>query len=87
MFEEVKQHLKNILACGIITRSFSPWASHVVIARKSDGSPRMCVDYRMLNQRTVKDAYALPRTEEHFDKLAGSDLFSVLDMKSGYHQV
>ena len=87
MFKEVKQHLKQLLACGIIRRSFSPWASPVVIARKSDGSLRMCVDYRMLNQRTVKDAYALPRTEEIFDRLAGSKMFSVLDMKSGYHQV
>ncbi|XP_041355287.1 uncharacterized protein LOC121372918 [Gigantopelta aegis] len=63
IFEEVKQHLKQLLACGIIRRSFSPWASPVVIARKPDGSLRMCVDYRILNQRTVKDAYALPRTE------------------------
>ena len=87
MFEEVKEHLKQLLGCGIIRRSFSPWASPVVIARKSDGSLRMCVDYRMLNQRTVNDAYALPRTEDIFDRLAGSKMCSVLDMKSGYHQV
>ena len=47
----------------------------------------MCVDYRQLNNRTVKDSYALPRIEELLDTLAGSKYFSVLDMKSGYHQV
>ena len=47
----------------------------------------MCVDYRCLNNRTVKDAYALPRIEEIFDALKGSKYFSTIDMKSGYHQV
>ena len=47
----------------------------------------MCVDYRMLNKRTVKDSYALPRIEEVFDVLHGAKVFSSLDMKSGYHQV
>ena len=47
----------------------------------------MCVNYRMLNQRSVKDAYALPRTEEVFDILHGAKVFSIIDMKSGYHQV
>ena len=47
----------------------------------------MCVDYRSLNNRTVKDAYALPRIEKVFDVLKGSKYFSTIDMKSGYHQV
>lgn len=47
----------------------------------------MCVDYRMLNKRTIKDSYALPRIEDILDTLSGSKFFSVLDMKSGYHQV
>ena len=87
MFEEVKQHLHQLLASGVIRRSYSPWASPVVIARKPDNSLRMCIDYRLLNARTVKDSYALPRIEEIFDCLAGNKIFSVLDMKCGYHQV
>ncbi len=47
----------------------------------------MCVDYRALNARTVRDAYALPRIDEVLDALAGAKYFSVLDMKSGYYQV
>nr|ATA66765.1 Pol [Haliotis discus hannai] len=87
MFQEVKDHLQQLLACGIIRRSHSPWASNVVLVRKADNSLRMCIDFRSLNRRTVKDAYALPRIEDIFDRLAGSKFFTVLDMKSGYHQI
>ena len=47
----------------------------------------MCVDYRLLNARKVKNSYTLPRIEEIFDCLAGNKIFRDLDMKSGYHQV
>ena len=47
----------------------------------------MCVDYRQLNSNTKKDAYALPRVEEILVNLAGNSYFTVLDAKSGYHQV
>ena len=47
----------------------------------------MCVDYRQLNERTIKDAHALPRIEEILESLAGNKLFSVIYMKSGYHNV
>ena len=87
MVEEVRQHLQQLLSAGIIRKSKSPWASNIVLVRKKNGSLRMCVDYRSLNNRTVKDAYALPRTEEIFDVLKGSRYFSTIDMKSGYHQV
>ena len=87
MIEEVRQHLEQLLSAGIIKKSKSPWASNIVLVRKKNGSLRMCVDYRCLNSRTVKDAYALPRIEEMFDVLKGSKYFSTIDMKSGYHQV
>ncbi len=58
-----------------------------MLVRKKDKSLRLCVDFRQLNQRTVKDAYALPRIEEVLENLGGSRYYSVLDMKSGYHQV
>ena len=72
---------------GVIRKSFSPWASNIVIVRKKDGSLRMCIDYRQLNRRTIKDSFALPRIEEILESLGGNRYFSVLDLKSGYHQV
>ena len=47
----------------------------------------MCVDYRQLSKRTIRDSYALPRTEKLLDTLSGSEYLMVLDMKSGYHQL
>ena len=87
MIEEVRNHIQQLLAAGIIRRSESPWTSNVVLVRKKSGELRMCVDYRQLNARTIRDAYALPRPEEILESLGGNSYFSVLDMKSGYHQV
>ena len=51
MIEEVRQHLEQLLASGVIQKSKSPWASNIVLVRKKNGKLRMCVDYRMLNKR------------------------------------
>ena len=87
IYEELKAHLRNLLDTNVIRQSHSPWCSNVVMARKKDNSLRLCIDYRQLNQKTIKDSYALPRIEETLDCLAGSKFVSVLDMKSGYHQI
>jgi len=86
-YEEVRKHLQEMLACGAIRHSKSPWSSNVVLARKHDGSLRLCIDFRKLNERTVRDGYQLPRIEETFDKMYGSKWFSSLDLQSGYWQV
>jgi hypothetical protein len=87
MYEEVKNHLQLLLRTGIIRKSHSPYSSNLVLVKKKDNSLRICVDYRQLNQKTKKDAYVLPRIEEILDCLAGNRYFSVIDMKSGFHQV
>jgi len=87
MYDEVKVYLQQLLDMNIIRPSHSPWASNVVLVKKKDNSLRMCVDYRMLNKNSKKDSYALPRIEELLDCLSGNRFFSVIDMKSGYHQV
>ena len=87
MFDEVRNHLQQLLTAGIIRRSHSPWSSNVVLCRKKDGKLRMCIDFRQLNARTIRDSYALPRSEEILDALGGNKFFTVLDMKSGYHQL
>lgn len=87
IYMEVKEHLQEMLDIGAIRESKSPWSSNVVIVRKKDGTIRFCIDFRRLNQRTKKDAYAIPRVEDTLHLLAGSRYFSKLDLKSGYWQV
>lgn len=85
--EAVRQHLRELLDAGIIRESESPFASPVVVVKKKNGKIRLCIDYRKLNTRTIKDAYALPNIEETFSALNGAKWFSVMDLKSGYYQV
>ncbi|KAL0196751.1 hypothetical protein M9458_005291, partial [Cirrhinus mrigala] len=85
--EDVRRHLQELLTAGIIKESRSPYASPIVIARKKNGSIRMCIDYRTLNSRTIPDQYTTPRIEDALDCLSGSQWFSVLDLRSGYYQI
>ena len=87
MMDEVRDHIQQQLSAGIIRKSHSPFSSNVVLVRKKNGQLRICIDYRQLNNRTKRDNYALPRIDEILDSLSGNKLFSVLDMKSGYHQI
>ena len=67
LFEEVKNHLKEMIQVGAIRRSNSPWANTVVLVRKKDGSLRFCIDLRKLNARMIKDTYSLPCIDETLD--------------------
>ncbi len=87
LIEEVREHLNEMLKAGAIRNSGSPYSSNVVLVRKKDGTLRFCVDFRKLNNRTVRDAYAIPRVEDTLHLLAGSKYFSKLDLRSGYWQV
>ena len=71
----------------MIQPSSSPWASGIVMAQKKDRSKRFCIDYRRLNDVTLKDAYPLPRIDASLDQLSGAQWFSCLDLNSGYWQV
>ena len=72
---------------GFIRPSHSPWGAPVLFVKKKDGSLRLCVDYRGLNKVTIKNKYPLPRIDDPFDQLAGSRVFSRIDLRSGYHQL
>ena len=85
--QEVKEHIKGLLAQRVIVESHSPYAAPVVLVRKKDGSLRLCVDYRRLNLKTVGDAYPLPRIQKSLDALVGAQYFSTLDLARGYRQI
>ncbi|GBN10046.1 Transposon Ty3-I Gag-Pol polyprotein [Araneus ventricosus] len=82
--EEAERLVKEMVDNGIIEESSGPWASPIVLVKKKDGSTRFCVDYRKLNEITIKDSYPLPRIDDTLDALNGSQPFSTLDLKSGY---
>ncbi|UYV81689.1 K02A2.6-like, partial [Cordylochernes scorpioides] len=85
--EIIKEQIDEMLRDGIIRPSSSPWSFPVILVKKRDGNYRFCVDYRKLNDVTVKDVYPIPRIDEVLDTLQGSKYFSAIDLKSGYWQV
>ncbi|GJW09907.1 putative nucleotidyltransferase, ribonuclease H [Tanacetum coccineum] len=85
--EELSGQLKEIQDKGFIIPSLSPWGAPVLFVKKKDGSFRMCIDYRELNKLTIKNRYPLPRIDDLFDQLQGSQYFSKIDLRSRYHQL
>jgi hypothetical protein len=83
---ELKEHIKELLEKGFIHPSSSPWGAPVIFVPKKDGTQRLCVDYRALNEVTVKKKYPLPRIDDLFDQHHGACVFSKIDLRSGYHQ-
>ena len=72
---------------GLIRPRHSPWRVSVLFVRKKDSSLRLCIDYPEINKATIKNKYPLPRIKDLFDHLAGSAIFSKIDLRSGYHQL
>ena len=85
--KELKEQLQELQEKGYIRPSSSPWGSPVLFVRKKDGSLRMCIDYRSLNEVTIKNKYPLPRINDLFDQLQGAKYFSKIDPRSGYYQL
>jgi hypothetical protein len=84
---ELKKQIDELSEKGSIRPSTSPWATPVLFVEKKDGTRRMCIDYRALNEVTIKNKYPLPRIEDLFDQLRGASMFSKIDLRSGYHQL
>jgi hypothetical protein len=85
--EELKKQLRELQEKGYIRPSSSPWGSLVLFVKKKDGSLRMCIDYRSLNEVAIKNKYPLPRIDNLFDHLKDAKYFSRIDLRSGYYQL
>ncbi|KAL4709763.1 hypothetical protein ACJJTC_004599 [Scirpophaga incertulas] len=83
----VRKIIKDLLDKTIIRESDSDYASPILLVKKKDGSDRMCVDFRKLNEITIKDIFPLPRIDDYIDRLGRNKYFSSLDMATGFHQI
>jgi hypothetical protein len=84
---ELKTQLQDLVEKGFIRPSSSPWGCLAIFVKKKDQTLRMCVDYRPLNEVTIKNKYPLSRIDILFNQLTGARVFSKIDLRSGYHQI
>ena len=82
---EVRRQLDEFLAKGWVKPSCSPWGDPIIFIRKKTGELRMTVDYRILNRKTKKDVYPLPKIDDLMDKLVHARFLSAIDLASVYH--
>ena len=85
--EETKKQLQEYLSAGHIRPSTSAFGAPVLLVRKKDGSMQMCIDYRVLNNITIKNCFPLLRIDDLHDRLGKARYFTKLDLYSGYHQI
>lgn len=85
--EQLKKHVAEFLAKGILEPSTSPYGAPVLFVKKRDGTLRFTVDYRALNAQTIKNRAPIPRIDDLLDAVRGAKLFSSCDLTSGYWQI
>lgn len=85
--EKVESLIQEMLNKKIIQKSLSPYNSPIVVAPKKDGQIRLCIDYRKLNENSIRPSFYIPDTQEILEKVAGNRFFTTLDLVKGYHQI
>ena len=85
--DEQKRQIEYLLERNLIRPSTSPWGAPVLFAKKKDGTWRMCIDYRALNDITVRNGYPLPKIQDCLIQIGKAKCFSKIDLLSGYWQI
>ena len=85
--QELKVQIQELLDKGFIRPSTSPWGALILFAKKNDKTLRLCIDYRQLNRVTIKNRYPLPMINDLFDQLRREQVYSKIDILTGYHQL
>jgi transposase InsO family protein/predicted aspartyl protease len=86
-YQPMLDEVERMLRLGVIRKSVSPYASPIVLVKKKSGEIRFCVDFRKLNEVTVKDAFPLPHVSDVLEALHGAKFFTTLDLSSGFWQI
>ena len=83
--QELRVQLQDVLDKGFIKPSTSPWGAPVLIAKKKGKTLRLCIDYRQWNRVMIQNRYPLPRIDDLFDQLRRVQVYSKIDLRTGYH--
>lgn len=83
----IEKLVQKMMDRGLIQYSSSSYASLVLLIGKNNGSWILYVDYKALTKVTMKDKFPIPVIEELLDELGGSQVYSKVDLRTGYHQI